>query len=88
VEFESGKRAKLSTFESGWVFSMNIGCADGQSRFVKVESDFWKGFIESLSRFFQTGEIPVPHKNTLSVIAAREIASQALKQPGEWIYTK
>ena len=88
VEFEGGKRAKLSTFETGWVFSMNLGCTDGASRFVKVESDFWKGFVEALSHFFQTGEIPVPHENTINVIAAREIASEALRHPGEWIYVK
>lgn len=88
VEFEGGKRAKMSTFSSGGTFSMNIGYANESAQLVTVKSDFWEGFIKALARFFETGEIPVPHENTLHVIAAREAAIKALKTPYEWIYVK
>lgn len=86
VEFEGGKRAKMSTFLRGQTFSMNVGLKDENAVFVKVQSDFWEGFIKSLACFFETGEIPVPHENTLRVIAAREAANKALEKPYEWVY--
>lgn len=85
VEFEGGKRAKLSTFLTGDTFSMNIGCQDENAKLVKVESDFWESFIKALAVFYETGEIPVPHENTLRVIAAREAAIKALGRPFEWV---
>lgn len=88
VEFEGGKRAKMSTFLKSETFSMNIGLKDEKAEFVKVQSDFWKGFIKSLAYFFETGEIPVPHENTLRVIAAREAANKALRKPYEWVYVE
>lgn len=86
VEFEGGKRAKMSTFLSGGDFSMNIGLRNENDVMVRVGSDFWEGFIKSLGHFFETGEIPVPHENTLRVIAAREAAIKALEKPYEWVY--
>ena len=88
VEYEDNKRAKLSTFMTGGTFSMNIGYSDNKARFVKVDSDFWENFIKALAHFFETGEIPVPHENTLRVIAAREAAIKALEKPFEWVYVK
>lgn len=86
VEFEGGKRAKMSTFLKSDTFSMNIGFKNDRATLVKVESDFWEGFIKSLAQFFETGKIPVPHENTLRVIAAREAANKALETPYEWVY--
>ncbi len=88
VEFEGGKRAKLSTFKTGGTFSMNIGYRGQNAAFVKVESDFWEDFIKALANFFETGEIPVSHENTLRVIAAREMALKALEKPFEWVYAE
>ena len=87
VEFTGGKRAKMSTFPKGGPFSMNIGLAE-ETAFVKVEGSFWEGFIKSLARFYVTGEIPVPHENTLRVIGAREIANKALEKPYTWVYAE
>lgn len=86
VEFEGGKRAKLSTFLNGSAFSMNIAYQEEKAEWVKVESDFWEGFIKALAKSFETGELPVPHENTLRVIAAREAAVKALESPFEWVY--
>ncbi len=88
VEFEGGKRAKMATFINGGPFHMNVALKDEKPVFIKVEQDFWEGFIKSLANFYLTGEIPVPHENTLRVIAAREIANKALEKPYEWVYAE
>ena len=88
VEFEGGKRAKVATFYMGGKFSMNIGYANGEAELVVVDSNFWEGFIKALAVYFETGVIPVPHENTVNVIAAREIAIEALEKPFEWVYVK
>lgn len=86
VEFEGGKRAKIATFRRGSPFHMNVALKDEKTAFVQVEPGFWEGFIKSLANFYITGQIPVPHENTLRVIAAREIGIKALGKPYEWIY--
>ena len=86
IEFEGGKRAKIATFEPGGCFLMHVSCADKSFETVQAGWDFWAGFTRELAVFFETGKIPVPHENTLSVITAREIAIKALDKPFEWIY--
>ena len=86
IEFEGGKRAKIATFEPGGCFGMNIAYSDHSFEYVQAGWDFWAGFTKELAVFFETGKIPVPHENTLSVISAREIAIKALDRPFEWIY--
>ena len=85
IEFEGGRRAKIATFEPGGCFAMNIACADSSFLSVQAGWDFWTYFTKDLAVFFETGKIPVPHENTLSVITAREIAIKALDKPFEWI---
>jgi len=85
LEFEGGKSAKIATFNDG-PFHMHIGYADGKAEFIKVDSEFFKGCIQAMAAFFETGEIPVPHENTLRVIGAVEAVNLAIKNPTEWIY--
>ena len=85
LEYENGKVVKVALFSLGGPFSMNIGYADSSAELIEVKEDFWKPFICSLGAFFKTGEIPVPHENTLAVIAAREAGMEALKKPYEWV---
>lgn len=85
IEFEGGKLVKCANFPEDGSFMMTIGTADGKSKCVTVASDFWKGFIEALAKFFTEGIVPVPHKNTLRVMKARELAVKALKAPGTWV---
>ena len=35
--------------------------------------------------FFETGVIPVPHENTVEVIAIREAGIKAMKTSFEWV---
>ena len=88
VDFEGGKRAKVANFFDSGKFNMNIGYADGKAEMIAVDSNFWEGFIKALGKYFETGAIPVPHENTINVIAAREIAIEALEKPFQWVYVK
>jgi hypothetical protein len=84
IEFSDGRRAQISHFW-GLPFSMNIGFKDGSSKHVEIESDYFSLFIKALIEYFKTGIIPVPHEQTLAVIAIRAAGLQAMQNPFTWV---
>jgi len=84
-EFANGNRAAVS--HHGWEcpFSMAVGLAGGETKMVTVESDFFMNFIRELVGFFRTGEVKVPHGETISIIATIEAAVKASRAPGCWV---
>ena len=50
-----------------------------------VKSDFFGNFIDNLLQFFETGVVPVPHEQTVQVIAIREAGLKAMEKPYTWI---
>ena len=56
----------------------------GRTYLAEVKSDYFQAFIGHMVEFFRTGEIPVPHEQTLAVIAIREAGLQAAAAPGLW----
>jgi len=84
-EFADGRRAVAT--HHGWdtAFGMIIGMDDGSTKTVTVQSDLFKEFIKELVDFFRTGDVKVPHEETVAVIAVREAAIKAAKTPGEWV---
>jgi len=84
-EYTDGRRAAIS--HHGWEcpFTMAISMSDGTTKMVKVESDFFKEFINDMVDFFRTGKDKVPPQETIAVIATREAAIKAAKLPGQWI---
>ena len=85
IEFSGGRRAQLAQFPGGSPFAMNIGYADGRTTALTVESPFFQNCIEQIVRFFETGDIPVPHEQTLTVIGLREAGLKAMQKPYQWI---
>ena len=55
------------------------------NRLITVESDFFAAFIEELCRFYQTGEVRVPHRETLAIMAVRGAGLLAAKTSGVWV---
>lgn len=49
-----------------------------------VTSDFFADFIAEMLDFFNTGEVKVPHNQTVDVIAVREAGLKAMKTPFTW----
>lgn len=56
-----------------------------ESKFLRVESDFFQAFIADMVRFFETKTPPVPHKETLLIIDAIDVGKRARDAAGEWI---
>jgi len=84
-EYADGRRAAVA--HHGWEcpFTMTIGYSDETSETVTIESDFFDDFIKELTDFFRTGEVKVPHEDTIAVMAVREAAVRAAGVPGEWV---
>lgn len=84
IKFEDGRYAQMyQTFDSP--FRITVNKADNKSDIYTVESDYFRLFLEELIKFFDTGVIPVPHEQTIDVIALREAGLKAMKKPFEWI---
>lgn len=84
VQFRDGRCATLSCFAGGSPFVTNVSLRSG-NRLITVESDFFAAFIEELCRFYQTGEVRVPHRETLAIMAVRGAGLLAAKTPGVWV---
>ncbi len=84
VEFEDGRCASVSGYEHGSPFMMNISSKTG-STVLEVKSDFFHRFILSLVQFFRTQKAPVPHGETVAIMALREAGQKALAAPGQWV---
>ena len=84
IEFKDGRVATLSQMEDGAPFMMNV-CSNKGNNVVNVQSDFFKAFIAELVKFFKTGVVPVPHEQTVEIMALREKGIQALQCPGVWV---
>lgn len=84
VQFRDGRCATLSCFAGGSPFVTNVSLRSG-NRLITVESDFFAAFVEELCRFYQTGEVRVPHRETLAIMAVRGAGLLAAKTPGVWV---
>jgi len=85
VEFESGRIAQISNYMTGVDLSANVGFKDGSARSIAVTSPFFDNFIKGMVKFFEDGDAPVPHKQTIDVIAVRGAGLKALDQPFTWV---
>lgn len=85
IEFSNNRRAIMS--HHGWEcpFEMAINMSDKKSKLVKVDSDYFKIFVGQMVDFFKTGDVKVPHAETVTVISIREAGLKAIENPGKWI---
>jgi len=66
-------------------FRLSIDDKDNNGKVYSIESDFFALFIKNLVEFFEKGEVPVEHSQTIDVIAIREAGLKAMKTPFEWV---
>ncbi len=85
IEFESGKKASMVCSEAYCSFMMSLNFEGAAPKFVTVKSDFFRNFIKNLVVFYKTGEVLIPHEQTLAVMAIREACIKAMNTPGEWV---
>ena len=84
IEFD-GKRYAEINFYNGQNFGMTIGYADGKSIKTEINSPFFENCIKAMTEFFKTGIIPVPHKQTLTVVGIIEAGFKAKEKTFEWV---
>lgn len=84
VEFTDGRTGSIAGYVHGAPFLCNLHCR-GESRLIEAKSDFFHEFILALAEFYRTGKEPVPHAETLAIMAVREAGLKALEQPGQWV---
>lgn len=86
IEFEDGRFAQIiqrkDPARSFRITSIN---EINEATHYEIHSEFFKLFIKSMIRFFEIGEIPVSHEQTVDVIAIRETAIRASEKPFEWV---
>lgn len=85
VEYANGIQVTLSCFHPGCPFQMTVNYADNTCQVLTVTSDVFRNMMRTLVKFFDTGELLVPHEQTIAVMAVREACMQAYERPDEWI---
>lgn len=84
IEYADGRHASVNGFRDGSPFMMNIAKADGNC-VLTIESPYFDRFIANLVDFFRTGDVKVPHEETLHIMALRGAGLSAQATPGEWV---
>lgn len=85
IEYADGRHAILANYPRATPFMTNVGYNDGTTDHLEIKSNYFENFIVAMINFFNTGEIPVSHEQTLDVIAIREAGIKAMATPFEWV---
>ena len=86
VQFEDGRLVQMHhRDDKGRTFRITTVTEDNKAVHHEIKSDFFGLFIQSMIRFFETGEAPVTHAQTIDVIAIRAAAIEACGTPFRWI---
>ncbi|MBR6767054.1 MAG: hypothetical protein IKM02_03800 [Clostridia bacterium] len=84
IAFADGRFAQMHQ-AAGLSFRLTPVDAGNNAKDYVVNSDFFGIFIDNMIEFFETGIVPVPHEQTVQVIAIREAGMKAMKTPFEWV---
>lgn len=84
IEYKDGRHAQFAHY-SKTPFITNVEYNDGTAAHMEIRSKYFENFIKEMIQFFETGNIPVPHKQTIEVIAIREAGLKAMQKPFEWV---
>lgn len=85
IGYADGRQATINQYGWDCPFSMAISYETGQSKFLKIESDFFGAFIENLVGFFETGKPAVPQEETIAIATILEYGSKAANTPYQWL---
>ena len=86
IEFVDGRYAQLyHRKDSTGSFRITTVDQDNNAKYYDIQSDYFGNFIKAMIRFFETGEAPVSHEQTIDVMAVRSAAIKAADTPFEWI---
>lgn len=85
VEFSGRETALIVCPSPGAPSQLIIDYLDGQSQTLTINSDFFAACMKDIVKFYDTGEIVVPHKQTIAVMAIREACLKAFDSFDDWI---
>jgi hypothetical protein len=85
IKYRDGRQATMNQYGSDFPFSMALSYETGQSKLLKVESDFFGAFIKNLIGFFETGKPVVPPEETIAIATVLELGMKAAKSPHQWV---
>ncbi len=84
IEFADGRLAQMH--QGIWIdFEIAVADAENNMQIHTIKSDYFMLFIESLVEFFDTGVAPVPHSQTVNVVATINAGRKAAQTPFEWV---
>ena len=84
IKFKDGRFAEI--YQGIWI-DFEISVADKENNMTHhiIKSDYFMLFIENLVKFFDTGIVPVPHQQTVNVVAVIDAGRRASEKPFTWI---
>jgi len=86
VEFEDGRLVQMHHRDSaGRTFRITTVTEDNKAVHHEIKSKFFKLFVDAMIRFFETGDAPVSHEQTIDVMAIRSAAIEACTTPFMWV---
>ena len=86
IEFEDGRHWHMMIRNNkGWTYRYSLLNKNNGAMEFEIKSDYFGNFIDSLIEFFKTGIVPVPHNNTVDVMAIRNALMKASQKPFRWI---
>lgn len=90
IEFADGRTVQMLqvtkwTRDRACAFAIDVIDKENHAAEYAIKSDYFALFIKEMVAFFDTGVIPVPHEDTIQVIAIREAGLKAAKKPYTWI---
>ena len=84
IEFADGRFAEF--YQGMWIdFEISVTDKENNMVIYTVKSDYFKIFIKNLVGFFDTGVVPVPHRQTVNVVATIDAGRKSAEKPFEWV---
>ncbi len=84
IEFADGRFAEF--YQGLWIdFEISVTDKENNMVIYTVKSDYFKLFIKNLVGFFDTGVVPVPHRQTVNVVATIDAGRKSAEKPFEWV---
>lgn len=82
--FADGRTASIAFLNNEWGYTFRINHA-AKNEMIKINDDFFKFEIMAMLEMFRTGKEPIPHSETIAIMAIREACINAKKTPLEWV---
>jgi hypothetical protein len=84
VKYADGRCGFLH-YASSNAFHITVEDTEGNSDSRSIDSAYFLDMLESILKFFESGELPFAKEQTLEVMGIRDALLKAVKNPDQWI---